>query len=438
MILIAILLWSIALYIIIDRHVLLSHSLLKFSLSFILSIAILSFLFFLSLPLGIPFFIFQSLCFIIPLILIIVNFYSFKSVFKSLIAKKEKIPNSYLVIILSCISIFTLIFFFNIERWGNWDAWAIWTLHAKFLASDAEFINLFTNDLNWTHPDYPLMLSSLIAVIWKSFGSNSAMVPLFISFFTSLTLLATLTASFFEIKNLKLGVTTLIIATSSILLFTYGSYQYSDTLLSTFILIPIVLNHHLKKEKPIPFLLLLGFFTATCGWIKNEGIAFFVLFSVLFIISNFKNKRYLFYYMLGALIPILIIAFFKLKYAPANDLIELTSINSINKLIDLDRYITIFDFTLSYIIYKNPLLILLLISIIAIDYKYYLSFDFKVLIGLVFIYFLIYILTPKDLEWHLRTSIERVFHHISPALIYSMFFFFNKKYELSVKRKRND
>ena len=144
--------------------------------------------------------LYQILFIVTPVIFCIINYKFFKTILNEGDSKNIKLLNSELIIILFCLILFSSMFFFNSLRWGKWDAWAIWSLHAKFLYFDDQFVNLFTNNIEWTHPDYPLMLPSIIASIWKSIGIVSPMVPLFISYFTSLSLLLLVLSSFFEFK----------------------------------------------------------------------------------------------------------------------------------------------------------------------------------------------------------------------------------------------
>ncbi len=47
---------------------------------------------------------------------------------------------------------------------GNWDAWAIWNMHARFLyRGGASWRVLFSPELAYSHPDYPLLLPELVA-----------------------------------------------------------------------------------------------------------------------------------------------------------------------------------------------------------------------------------------------------------------------------------
>src|ERR1700682_5648010 len=59
------------------------------------------------------------------------------------------------------------------EPHGAWDAWSIWNLHARFLArGGAQWTVLFSKQLNWSQPGYPLLLPAIIAQFWTLLRSE--------------------------------------------------------------------------------------------------------------------------------------------------------------------------------------------------------------------------------------------------------------------------
>src|ERR1700678_522499 len=59
---------------------------------------------------------------------------------------------------------------------GNWDAWAIWNLRAKFLAGPGGAWRYALSPLlNNSHPDYPVLLPAFIARVWKASSAVSPM-----------------------------------------------------------------------------------------------------------------------------------------------------------------------------------------------------------------------------------------------------------------------
>jgi hypothetical protein len=61
---------------------------------------------------------------------------------------------------------------------GQWDAWSIWNLRAKFLAGPGEtWRNAVSPLLTQTHSDYPLLQSAFIALLWKASGATTPFAP---------------------------------------------------------------------------------------------------------------------------------------------------------------------------------------------------------------------------------------------------------------------
>ncbi len=66
---------------------------------------------------------------------------------------------------------------------GEWDAWSIWNLHARFLErGGAQWAGSYMKQPEWTHPDYPLLLSGAIAQCWAYLHSESTAVPIVLAF----------------------------------------------------------------------------------------------------------------------------------------------------------------------------------------------------------------------------------------------------------------
>ena len=85
----------------------------------------------------------------------------------------------------------------------------------------------------------------------------------------------------------------------------------------------------------------MSFMAGFSGWVKNEGLLFFIVFSVAMLIANIRSKSFIKSYLLGALLPMIIIVVFKLFYAPANDVVAGQSGSSMSKLLDISRYIIV-------------------------------------------------------------------------------------------------
>ena len=420
MVLICLLFWMVSSYLVFDKKLSIENPVLKMLVAFFFSISIFSLIFSAFLFAGIGFVVFQAIFLAFPILYLILELKKRKRFFN--LAQIKSISFLKLLVILCGLLFFTYNFFMLSIRWGDWDAWAIWTQHAKFLTFDSEFSQLFDKRLEWTHPDYPLMLPSIIAMVWKSFGNFSPYVPAVFSYLTSTALVLLVLTPFMEKKSKLLGIGLFLVLTCSLVLFPFVTGQYSDTLLATFILLPLVLLSILPASNPLFYFSLIGFFAASSGWIKNEGLMYFAIFSFCFFLKYLRQPKFLLHYGLGALFPVLIIVIFKLKFATSNYLMDESGTSNYERFTDVSRYEFIWNYAITYLTENCQFLLISFIAILLLNFRFYLSFAFWVLLLLFCSYFFAYIFSPYGLEWQMSTSFSRLIHQVFPAIIYSIFF----------------
>ncbi len=333
------------------------------------------------------------------------------------------------------------IFFFDSvkEPHGLWDAFNYWNLKAKIINRSpnnwpALFHQMVSEDF---HPDYPLLQTGYIAYCWTFLKNESVWVPITISFiFTFCTIgLLSASVSFFtnRIRGLIAGLTLL----CTPFYMTMGDSQYADITVGFFYLATVVLLT-LARDEPIIKLQLLiaaGITASLCGWSKNEGL----LFIACLIISQLtlfpvKNTRELMneikYLILGILPVLLIILYYKMRIAPSNDILKAQGEKTLTKLTDCSRYATIAKWYISTIasfgkwmvnpwwfflfgvLYKGINIKKMFPGMIA---------NYTLLVLMLVGFFFIYIVTPLNLEFHLSTSLHRLFFQLFPTFIFLYF-----------------
>ena len=437
MVIICLLIGMILSYLQFDKRTAIENPILKIVLSFFFCIATLSFAFSACLFAGIPYNWFLAIFLAFPLLFLVLEL---KKRHKKLFEVSRIKDASFLslLVILCGLSFFTYNFFTQSMRWGEWDAWAIWSQHAKFLTFETEFSNLFDARLHYTHPDYPLMLPAIIAMVWKSFDSYSAFVPAFFSYMVSFCLILLMLTPFLERRAKFLGVALFLLLTGSQVLFPFVVWQYADTLLAAYILIPLVLLSVLPDSKPLFYFSLIGFFAASAGWIKNEGLMYFMIFSFCILLKYFRQPKLLLHYGLGALLPVMTISIFKIGFAPSNYLMKESGNSFLENFTDLSRYEFIWSYAVTYLTENCQFLLISFLAILLLNFRFYLSFAFQVLLLLFISYFFAYVFSPYGLEWHMSTSFDRLIHQIFPAIIYSIFFSIAMKFSKPVVKTSTD
>ena len=346
----------------------------------------------------------------------------FRNYIRARRARLGSLADSWPVLILAVsVLLLTLLFIGHTRKWGGWDSFAIWTLHAKFLFYDQHWTMYFSDRMSWSHPDYPLMLPSLIAFFWKSLGAISASIPAILCLAVLIAVPLTVFSGVYQKNNVLfayIGLVVFIVDGSYIDL---ASAQYADTLLALFILFSFLLYKKLD-EAGSGLSYLIGFIAAGAAWVKNEGQMFFVCFSLVFFLFQLRKPRRLVQYFLGALVPFAVLVSFKLFYAPPGDLINAARIPDIKSdLREPERYRIVAEGLFTTVWHKFWLILVLLVPCILLRAgrrRFFRSFSLCVLLLCLAAYFFIYITTPNDLHWHLASSADRIIHQLYPAVIF--------------------
>jgi 4-amino-4-deoxy-L-arabinose transferase-like glycosyltransferase len=149
--------------------------------------------------------------------------------------------------------------------------------------------------------------------------------------------------------------------------FILGWSQYADVPLSFFILATIALlclEEKFAGGKGMP--MMAGIMCSLAAWTKNEGILFFLLIVILFVVTsltgtaNSSVKRFL-WFAAGTAPVIAVLVLFKFSVAPANDLISAQSSGTtLEKLMDIRRHLLIIQHLPGILTKTIPLSFLLL------------------------------------------------------------------------------
>jgi hypothetical protein len=324
--------------------------------------------------------------------------------------------------------------------YGDWDAWAIWNLRAGFIASGESWSFGFSEAISWSHPDYPLLLPLNIARLWVILGDRSVWAPILVSFMFQISLLGFLITSVHLLRGYIQGILAGMVGV--LVLFTSLSFKlYADIPIAFFFLAAncLVFLSESGSHAKYNFSLLAGLLVGAGLWTKNEGWAILAATVITKLILDFSNrksiswsKKWWGYFLLGIAPFLLVTIHFNIVYAPPGDLLKDISMAGItSSVLSPGRYMLIFRFVRDqFLEYGNlilPLVPMMLIyaliagfSIPVDQKKAVLSLALRITL-LAGFYFLVYLITPKDLAWHLGTSLERLVTHIFPSFILLFF-----------------
>jgi hypothetical protein len=324
---------------------------------------------------------------------------------------------------------------------GRPDAWINWNVVARFIyLGDADWQATFLRQ--WDHPDYPLLMAVTHAITWVFAREATTWGPIAFHFVISFFTMGLLFALVHYFRDFKQAVLAVVIFASHPFLIDQGMRQYADMLLAYLILAAGGLGLLYVQKKDMRLAILAGLFVGLSGWAKNEGLAAIAAFSVVWVWIALRAERTAFkHFILGSAFPLLITVFFKLFLAPSNDLISAQQSGSFEKLLDVERYILIFQKAgaMLWNLGDAPISLFGLIILLALIMgrsanRTSGTWTIAIPIGLqAVVYFMIYLLTPLDLTYHLNTSADRLYMHVLPLAFLWLFTWIRSPQETSSK-----
>ena len=342
----------------------------------------------------------------------------------------------FLIIVLCFIAAFLLRSVVNPHGWE--DAWGMWNLKARFLfRSGDNWRNAFSNLLFWSSLDYPLLVPLSIVRIWGYSGHESTMAQILVAALFSFSTVGLLVGSLTVIRSRSAGLLAGLVLMGSPYYLKTGAFQIADVPLGFYILATIVLFSLAEgSDSKSRFLILAGAMSSLAAWTKNEGILFLLVIlmvRMLVIFSSRGIKAYiqeLAMFAIGALPVLAVLLLFKLELSSSNELFAGQSVETVlGRLTDTSRYSIIGK---SFIVYFYDKLAKEWLIVLPIYFLLFGKAKLKEndegiktsLLSMLFMiggYFFIYLITPLNLQWHLNTSVWRLFLQIWPTLLFSFF-----------------
>ena len=379
------------------------------------------------------------------------NFRSGRPKDSTLAGARNDVPIKWLqrlVIIFLIISSgsFALKSFFQMP-YGTCDVRIVWNYRAQWLfkggdqwkfaffspvARDAEY-----EDDDGHAADYPLLITGSVYRGWELTGKDRVAVPIMIggifTFATYLLLYASLTL----LRNRNqayLAVLFMLVSTQFLHL---GTDQYGDVPLAFFILATIAL-FSLKDRYPeisSPTLILAGFTASCAAWTKNEGLMFLVLVIGLRFLGLINRKdranttREVFSFILGMLPITAMLIYFKVCFAPRNDMINIPTLKkTVFYLFDIERYrITLTMMLEKFVTFNEGIVFLMAVYFLisgpdrSDNIQKHALPHVILLILMMCGYFFAYMITPYELGWHIDSSIRRLYIQVWPAWVFLFF-----------------
>ena len=324
------------------------------------------------------------------------------------------------------------------EPHGAGDASAIWNLIARFIyRGGGGFVEALTH-LNWTHPDYPLLLPLSVARLW-AYGGETQAAPALLGLLFMLGTLGLVVCSVSLLSTRTQGYLAGLVLLEPFFFFRTATFQYADTPLGFFLLASLVLLAlHDRAPGGRGLLVLAGLMAGFAAWTKNEGLLMLLSVAAGRLVALAASRclrtypRQLIYFSAGAVPVLLVVLYFKAAIAPANDLVAGQGMRATaGRLLDFSRYALILkalvnQFTGFRRWYAHPTYLLAayawLLGVKAGRAERLTLLTPAAALGLILAgYFLIYVTTPRDLEWHLAFSLDRLLIQLWPSFVLLFF-----------------
>jgi hypothetical protein len=230
---------------------------------------------------------------------------------------------------------------------GEWDAWMNWNLRARMIfRGGAVWTAAFSDAIPWSHPDYPVLVPSLVVRSWLYAGRETlrgpALVAAGFTFGTAMLLITALGA----LRSSSHGVLAGLILLSTPFFIVHGTSLYADVPVGFYFLATIVclaLDGRCEAAT-VRFAVVGGIAAGLSMWTKNEGLLFTLAVGTGLGLAALRHgqaaaRRRLGAFGAGVLPFLLLTAGFKIAYAPPNDLLSTLGIErTLGNLTNLDRY----------------------------------------------------------------------------------------------------
>lgn len=315
---------------------------------------------------------------------------------------------------------------------GEWDAFSIWNLKAKFLAGgegvwrDAVAPDAAGQLFGLSHPGYPLLVPGAVARAWTVEGGKTVDAPVAVSVLFTAGTAGLLAGAVAWSCGEAMGLLALLVLLASEGFASQAGSQYADIPLGFFILATLALVMRAASGGwDRRALLLAGLCAGLAAWTKNEGLPF--LLAALGTAAWRGGARAAGAMAVGAAPAAFLLGGFKLALVKGSEAIfPATAGEAMAKAGDPSRWLEIgvaFGKSVWQIgtPWTHPVLLVAVLAVAAgaagreeLRRRAWLALP---VVALLAADFGVYLVTTADLTWHLGTSNIRLLVQVWPALL---------------------
>lgn len=304
------------------------------------------------------------------------------------------------------------------RRHGDWDAYYIWNLSARFLQDPVHWKALFQYRDITSHTDYPLQVPATVALLQRLVGGGwHEWAPLLPGLFYTLSIPALLFYLLAD-ANRYLAFAIMLLVGCNTYFVNNGVVQCADVPLSFYLLLAFTGLEQYRQSPGRGAAVLAGFSLGLCLWTKNEGLLYALILLAFYAPDFFRNRKGVLPLLLALAPAALTLLLFKTAYAPQNDLVSgFTPSRMLAALGGKDRYkLTLAAFK-SYTLEYFPVLAgaFVLYLVLCIRNRRLPDKSVLVFAAFAFAMLMVYVFSIHEITWHLRTSVSRILLQWYPA-----------------------
>jgi hypothetical protein len=313
---------------------------------------------------------------------------------------------------------------------GDWDGWAIWNWEARLL---------FRAGAGWRdflpsayHGDYPLLVPATTARFWRYMGGEIPEAGAWLGIVLGLCSIAVLALTLAELRSPILGALMGLTLLGTPQYLESSASQYADVPVGFFFLasLALIALYFERSSDPqsLRILSAAGFFAGCAGWTKNEGLLFIVAAAASLSLPLFRKSgdtlRRLALFGAGLTVPLLVIVTFKLTIHARNDIV---TYGKFQQALMLDRHVMILKYLARYAFsfghwsWSPYIPVIAFILLIGVHRPILRSYAWRTVASIVILvalgYYLIYLVTPQNLQWHIERSMDRLLLQLWPSLL---------------------
>jgi len=342
---------------------------------------------------------------------------------------------SFFAVVLIAAGCFILITWNNPS--GEFDAWVIWNLRARFLlrAGDA-WRDAFAAELGWSSTEYPLLIPLSIARLW-SYAGETYLGPACISGAFTFAAPLILAGALAAITGPWIGATAglLLIGTPGFI--SLGASQYADVPVAVYTLAAVTVLALTRQTERWPDrygLFVAGFILGLTAWTKNEGLAAAFLVALIAMVfwlldgGMSRVRRSIPMLALGMSAPAAAWIWFHWKLMPrltGSLFLAKGSTTVMDRMLDAGRWIKAgrgMVVNLPGWCFGFPFLVLLIAICAGLKPLRLVRHEATwVAAGLYGIFYGVFLATNWDLEWQLRLAADRTLLQLWPVLLFALF-----------------